>query len=41
MHQSALRDPYMPPNAKKHKFGVTCHGSLFVGSAPGPLELEK
>jgi hypothetical protein len=38
MHQNALYDPQIPPNAK-HKFGITCPGTLFVES--GPTQARK
>jgi hypothetical protein len=40
-HQNALADRQIPPDAKKHKFGITCSDALFVESAPVPLKHEK
>jgi hypothetical protein len=33
--------PIDPNGCKKHKFGLTCFGVLFVESAPVPTEHEK
>jgi hypothetical protein len=40
MQRNALRDPQIPPD-RKNMFGVTCHGALFMETAPIPLDHEK
>jgi hypothetical protein len=37
MHYVILRSHHM----QKHKFGITCPGTLFMETAPGPLKHEK
>jgi hypothetical protein len=41
MHRNALCDPHIPPDAKKHKFGITHPEALFVKSVLVPPEHEK